>query len=103
MRRWIAALFLTALAAVLAGGQAQAQARVYNQAELDGLLAPVALYPDPVLSNILVAATHPEDLREAAAWSRANPRLAGEDAVRAVEPCFVAKVVVAQKPGVVLC
>jgi hypothetical protein len=86
MRRWIAALFLTALAAVLAGGQAQAQARVYNQAELDGLLAPVALYPDPVLSNILVAATHPEDLREAAAWSRANPRLAGEDAVRAVEP-----------------
>jgi hypothetical protein len=39
-----------------------------------------------VLSDILVAATQPEELREAAAWSRANPRLAGEDAVRAVAP-----------------
>jgi hypothetical protein len=84
MRRWIAAALLAVLAAWQA--PAHAQPRVYSQAELDALLAPIALYPDPVLSDILVAATHPEELREAAAWSRANPRLAGEDAVRAVEP-----------------
>jgi hypothetical protein len=39
-----------------------------------------------VLSHILIAATQPDDLREAAAWSRANSHLSGEDAVRAAEP-----------------
>jgi uncharacterized protein DUF3300 len=88
MKRWIApALFSALLISALAIWQApaQAQARVYSQAELDALLAPVALYPDPVLSHILVAATYPDDLRQAAAWSRANSHLTGEDAVRAAE------------------
>lgn len=84
MKRWIALVLLAALA--IWQVPSQAQARVYNQAELDALLAPVALYPDPVLSHILVASTYPDDLREAAAWSRANSHLTGEDAVRAAEP-----------------
>ena len=83
MRRAIAWVLLAALAVV---STAQAQPRTYDQAELDALLAPVALYPDPLLSNILIAATYPDDLRDAAAWSRANRHLSGEDAVRAVEP-----------------
>jgi hypothetical protein len=84
MKRWIALVLLAALA--IWQVPSQAQARVYNQAELDALLAPVALYPDPVLSHILVASTYPDDLREAAAWSRANSHLTGEDAVRAADP-----------------
>jgi hypothetical protein len=84
MKRWIALVLLAALAVWQA--PSQAQARVYNQAELDALLAPVALYPDAVLSNILVAATYADDLHEAAAWSRTNSSLTGEDAVRAAEP-----------------
>jgi Protein of unknown function (DUF3300) len=84
MKRWIALVLLAALAVWQA--PSQAQGRVYNQAELDALLAPIALYPDPLLSHILVAATYPDDLREAAAWSRANYNLSGEDAVRAAEP-----------------
>jgi hypothetical protein len=84
MNRWIALVLLAALAAWQL--PAQAQARVYNQAELDALLAPVALYPDAVLSNILVASTYPDDVRQAAEWSRANAQLTGEDAVRAAEP-----------------
>jgi hypothetical protein len=84
MKRWIALVLLATLA--LCQLPAQAQARLYSQAELDALLAPVALYPDPVLSNILVASTYPEDLRQAAAWSRANAQLAGEQAVRAADP-----------------
>ena len=67
MKRWIALVFAATLALWL---PSQAQARVFNQAEFEALLAPVALYPDPVLSNILVAATYPEDVRHAAAWSR---------------------------------
>jgi hypothetical protein len=84
MNRWIALVLLAALAAWQL--PAQAQPRVYNQAELDALLAPVALYPDAVLSNILVASTYPDDVRQAAEWSRANALLTGEDAVRAAEP-----------------
>ena len=62
-----------------------AQARVYNQAELDALLAPVALYPDPVLNNIIDAAQYPDEVADAAAWSAANPQLRGDDAVGAAQ------------------
>jgi len=72
-------------AALLASAFAARAARVVNKAELDALLAPVALYPDAVLSNILVAAGYPDQVREAAAWSRANPQLKGDDALRATE------------------
>lgn len=72
-------------AALLATAFVARAERTFNQAELDALLAPVALYPDSVLSNILVAASYPEDVREAAAWSRGNPQLRGDEALRAVE------------------
>jgi len=74
------------LFAALALTGAAAQARAFNQAELDSLLAPIALYPDPLLSNILEAAAYPDQVAEAARWSRANPQLKGDDAVRALEP-----------------
>ena len=78
--------FLLALLAALAFvAPAQAQ-KVYSQAELDSLLAPIALQPDGVVSQVLIAATYPQDVSAAAAWSRANPQLKGDEAVRAVEP-----------------
>jgi hypothetical protein len=83
MKRWIALFLIAGLA--LWQLSAQAQPRPYSQAELDALLAPVALYPDSVLSDVLVAATYPDEVREAAAWSRANPHLAGEAAVQAAD------------------
>jgi hypothetical protein len=55
------------------------------QQELDQILAPVALYPDSLLSQLLMAATYPRDVADAARWSRNNPGLQGDDAVRAVE------------------
>jgi hypothetical protein len=77
-----------ALLSVLLLSTAQAQQsypRVYTQAELDALLAPIALHPDGLLSQILIAATYPEEVAAAARWSRANPHLRGDDAVRAVQ------------------
>src|SRR5260221_11834292 len=47
------------------------------------MLAPIALYPDSLLSQILMASTYPLEVVEAARWSRANPGLKGEDAVNA--------------------
>ncbi len=58
---------------------------VYSQAELDQMLAPIALYPDSLLSQILMAATYPREVAEAARWSTGNPGLSGAAAVRAVE------------------
>lgn len=76
-------LFLCA--ALLATAFAARAERTFNQAELDALLAPVALYPDAVLNNILDAASYPQDVQAAAAWSRANPQLRGDEALRLVE------------------
>jgi hypothetical protein len=56
----------------------------FSQAELDQMLAPIALYPDALLSQVLIASTYPLEIVEAARWSRQNPQLAGEDAVAAV-------------------
>lgn len=55
-----------------------------SQAELEQILAPIALYPDTVLSHILIAATYPLEVIQAERWTSANPELSGADAVKAV-------------------
>ena len=57
----------------------------YTRAEIDQMLAPIALYPDTVLSHILIAATYPLEVVQAERWVKANPGLQGEAAVNAVE------------------
>ena len=57
----------------------------YGQADLDQMLAPIALYPDSVLSQVLIASTYPLEVAQAARWSRQHSSLKGEDAVEAVE------------------
>ncbi len=44
----------------------------WTQEELENLLAPIALYPDPVLAQVLIAATFPEQIALAAAYVRAH-------------------------------
>ena len=65
--------------------RAQAEDDNWSQAELEQMLAPVALYPDTVLTHVLIAATYPLEVVQAARWLEDNPRLSGEEAVRAVE------------------
>ncbi|OUL92306.1 DUF3300 domain-containing protein [Paraburkholderia hospita] len=62
---------------------AQTPAKVSNQ-QLDSLTAPIALYPDALLAQVLMAATFPQDVTAAAAWSKANSQYKGDDAVKAV-------------------
>ncbi len=77
---------LAAFALAFAQGGAQAQpVSSYSQQNLDQMLAPIALYPDALLSQILMAATYPLEVVEAARWSKARPGLAGDDSVRAAE------------------
>ncbi|MEJ2646734.1 MAG: DUF3300 domain-containing protein, partial [Gammaproteobacteria bacterium] len=42
----------------------------YTAEQLDNLLAPIALYPDPLLAQVLVAATFVDQIDEAARWVR---------------------------------
>ena len=79
----VAGLLAVLLTAPAAFGQ---ERRAFSPEELDQMLAPVALYPDALLSQVLMAATYPLEVVQAARWSRANPQLKGQDAARAVEP-----------------
>ena len=82
MKRILASFFCTLLC--LGAGNAHA-ARTFSQAELDSILAPIALYPDPLLTHILTASIYPYDVKAAADWSQANPNLGTDDKLRAVE------------------
>jgi hypothetical protein len=53
-------------------------ARQFRQEELDQMLAPVALYPDSLLAQILMAATYPLELVQADRWTKANRNLGGD-------------------------
>jgi hypothetical protein len=53
-----------------------------EEAELDQLLAPIALYPDPLLSETLIASTYPLEVVQADRWTKANTKLKG-DALKA--------------------
>jgi hypothetical protein len=54
-------------------------------AQLEQLVAPIALYPDALLSQVLMASTYPLEVVAAARWTQANPGVTGnalEDAVQ---------------------
>ena len=47
--------------------------------ELEQLVAPIALYPDSLLAQVLMAATYPLEVVSAARWVKDNPKVAGKD------------------------
>ncbi len=83
--RWLAqrvigaALLLPALASAQSG-----DAPLPNE-RLDQLTAQIALYPDSLLAQVLMASTYPADVAEAAKWSRAHSEQKGDEAVKMVE------------------
>ncbi|WP_235981317.1 DUF3300 domain-containing protein [Aquipseudomonas ullengensis] len=48
------------------------------------MLAPLALYPDSLLAQVLMATTYPGDVADAASWSMEHPDSSGDAAVRQV-------------------
>lgn len=56
-----------------------------SEAELQQMLAPIALYPDTVLAHILIAASYPLEVVQAQRWVDSNPDLEGDEALAAVE------------------
>ncbi|SHE23504.1 DUF3300 domain-containing protein [methanotrophic endosymbiont of Bathymodiolus puteoserpentis (Logatchev)] len=66
-------------------GVSYAEEKKISKAELDQMMAPIALYPDALLSQILMATTYPADITEAVQWSKDNPKQEGDAAVKAVQ------------------
>ena len=56
----------------------------YSAAQIDQWVAPIALYPDALLSQILMASTYPANVIQAAQWSKDNPKMQGDAAIQAV-------------------
>ncbi len=73
-----AAICLTLPIPVISQENQEKPAKVFKQEELDQLLAPVALYPDNVLTQVLIASTYPLEVVQAERWMKQNKSLKGD-------------------------
>jgi hypothetical protein len=76
-------IMIAVLWSVPLGAMAQQPATAPTQpllkpAELDQLLAPIALHPDPLLSEVLIASTYPLEVVQADRWAKSNKALKGD-------------------------
>lgn len=87
---WIASALFS-----LASGMSQVSAQdmnrppaaaVFTQDELDQMLAPIALYPDSLLAQVLMASTYPLEVVQAARFVDSHPGLQGDALARAIAP-----------------
>lgn len=65
--------------------QQPAAAPTFKQEELDQLLAPIALYPDSLISQILMASTYPLEVVDASRFAQQNKNLKGDALTKALE------------------
>src|SRR5262252_4837676 len=57
----------------------------FKQEELEQLVAPIALYPDALLAQVLMAATYPLEVVQAARWAKAHPKLSEQELENAMQ------------------
>ena len=95
-RSFVAALLLIVLQTVVAHAQTPAaptpaapapdqSQQLLKPEELDQLVAPIALYPDTLLAEILMASTYPLEVVQADRWATENKNLKGDQLKAAVE------------------
>jgi hypothetical protein len=64
---------------------AQPQAELLKPEQLEALVAPIALYPDELLANVLAASTYPLEVVQADRWIKGNKNLKGDALKSAVD------------------
>jgi len=83
---WLLVLLLAAPPWVIAQGtEGTQESKTFKQEELDQMLAPVALYPDDLLTQLLMASTYPLEIVQAARWTKQNKDLKGDALTQALE------------------
>ena len=60
-------------------------AELMSSDQLSNLVAPIALYPDPLLGQVLAASTYPLEIVQAQQWMQQNPGLRGPQLVDAAK------------------
>ena len=80
---WAMILLLAAPPVVLT--QQGSAAPVFKQEELDQLLAPIALYPDSLIAQILMASTYPLEVVQADRFAKQNASLKGDALTKSLE------------------
>lgn len=86
--RWIGAWAIACILASVGsawGQEPNTPATTFKPEEIEALVAPIALYPDSVLAQALMASTYPLEIVQAARWVKANPNVKGDAALKAVE------------------
>ena len=81
---WLRRAAIIAMLLVPGLAPAQDAAKPFTKEQLDQMLAQIALYPDSLLSQVLMASTYPVDVAAAAKWSREHSEEKGEEAVKKV-------------------
>lgn len=84
MRRLLKILTLIVVG-IIAANHSLAQTASLKPEELDQLVAPIALYPDTLLSRVLIASTYPLEVVEAERWVSSNKNLKGDALKNAVD------------------
>jgi Spy/CpxP family protein refolding chaperone len=80
---WLMVLLLAITPGVTA--QQSDTAAVFKPEELEQILAPIALHPDSLVTQILMAATYPLEVVQAERWIKQNASLKGEALTAALE------------------
>lgn len=73
---WLTALLMAAPLGGFAAGSGSGNP--YSQEQLEQMIAPIALYPDAVLAQVLMASTYPLEVVQADRWVKQNSRLKGD-------------------------
>jgi hypothetical protein len=66
-------------------GQPANSGTTQSPQELQPLVAPIALYPDALVSQILAGATYPTEIVEADRWMQGHPNLTGQELANEVD------------------
>src|SRR4030095_6346094 len=69
-------VFLIFAIAVLGTAESRAQA-TFSMEQIDALTAPIALYPDTLLAQVMIASTYPAEVAQAGQWAQQNSTLQG--------------------------
>src|SRR5258708_11415643 len=79
----LAVLVVLAVAPVLGFAQGT-PAPSFTPEQLDNLVARIALYPDPLLAQVLAAATFPDQIPDAARWADQHHYVNGDALAREI-------------------
>jgi hypothetical protein len=80
---WVLVLVLAVPASLLSAAESGGQG--FKPEEIDALVAPIALYPDSLISQIFMASTYPLEVVEASRWAKQNKNLKGDALAQALE------------------